>query len=116
MTYNVPMDNDFPLELTQAAIERLDDLMEVGQTLRVSLRGGGCAGMEYQFDLEDGAAEEGDYEKTFQGHVKVRVDPISANYLRRATLDFEDHPFNSRFVMKNPNATTTCGCGSSFVA
>lgn len=109
-------ENDFPVDLTIEAIDRLDDLLSVGQVLRISLRGGGCAGMEYQFDMEEGDKEEGDYEKIFRGHVKVRVDPISANYLRGATLDYQMETFNSRFVINNPNATTTCGCGSSFVA
>lgn len=107
--------DDFPFSLTQPAIDKLNEILIVGQSLRVSLHGGGCAGMEYRFDLENGKAEEGDMEKVFQDHVKVRVDPISANYLNNATLDYENHPFNSRFVIKNPNATTTCGCGSSFV-
>lgn len=72
--------------------------------------------MEYRFELEQGQAEDGDLEKTFQGHIKVRVDPISANYLNNAVLDYQSDPFNSKFVINNPNATTTCGCGSSFVA
>ena len=109
-------ENLFPIELTEAAIDRLDDLMSVGQVLRISLQGGGCAGMEYHYDLETSDIEEGDLEKTFRGHVIVRIDPISANYLRGAILDYQTANFSSQFVMKNPNATTTCGCGSSFNA
>ena len=55
-------------------------------------------------------------EKTFRSHVRVRIDPVSATYLQGATLDFEVERFNSQFVMRNPKATTTCGCGKSFKA
>lgn len=106
----------FPLELSDSAIERLDDLLSPNEVLRVSLRGGGCAGMEYQFDIETEPAEADDQEKTFRGHVRVRIDPVSATYLQGATLDFEVERFNSQFVMRNPKATTTCGCGKSFTA
>ena len=66
--------------------------------------------------VHDENASQDDQEKTYRGHVRVCVDPVSATYLQGAVLDFEEHPFNSQFVMRNPRATTTCGCGKSFTA
>jgi iron-sulfur cluster insertion protein len=104
----------FPLKLTQSAVDRLASLLEPGQALRVSLQGGGCAGLEYHFDLENAQAESDDLEQLFGDRVNVRIDPVSATYLQNAELDYESQAFSSQFVVRNPQASTTCGCGKSF--
>jgi len=103
----------FPLELTESAIERLDELLKPGEAFRVAIRGGGCAGMEYEFSTEREEITDIDLEQIVRGHIKIRVDRISANHLTGATLDFKSERFNSYFVIQNPNAKASCGCGKS---
>ena len=102
--------------ITSDAADKLLDQLNVagGQMLRVSIRGGGCAGFEYQFEVET-AEEEGDFVFEHSG-VRVVIDPVSAPYLTGSTLDYVSQMFDSRFVLKNPNSSTTCGCGQSFAA
>lgn len=76
--------------------------------LRVSIRGGGCAGFSYVFDFEQNKGND-DFEIG-----KVLIDPVSMQYLDGATLDYAESLQGSQFVIKNPNAVTKCGCGSSF--
>jgi iron-sulfur cluster insertion protein len=76
--------------------------------LRISIQGGGCSGFNYVFDFEQTKAED-DFELG-----KVLIDSMSAQYLAGATLDYKDDLMGSSFVIQNPNAETTCGCGSSF--
>jgi len=101
--------------ITDTAADKLLDQLDCaqGQMLRVSIQGGGCAGMEYLFELETHPQSD---DLTF-AHLgaQVVIDPVSAQYLNGATLDYVSEMFNSRFVLTNPNATTTCGCGQSFV-
>jgi iron-sulfur cluster insertion protein len=78
--------------------------------LRISIQGGGCSGFTYVFDFEQNKGED-DFEL---GNGKVLVDSMSAMYLEGATLDYVDDIMGSQFTISNPNATTTCGCGSSF--
>ena len=102
--------------ISDAAADKLMDILNTlqdpPQMLRVSIRGGGCAGFEYQFDV-DTQEEPGDMRFEKNGAV-VLIDPISAPYLEQARLDYEAELMGSRFVLKNPNAKTTCGCGQSF--
>ena len=104
------------MKLTKAAAERIRDLIiEENQPklkgLRVALRGGGCNGFEYVFTFED-TIEEGDF--VFEAtDVKLIVDYMSMEYLNEATLDYVEKPFESRFVISNPNVKSSCGCGSS---
>lgn len=103
-------------KITEAAADKLMDLLNTQgdnpDMLRVSIRGGGCAGFEYQFEV-DKNKEADDY--TFeQGGATIIIDPVSGAYLHGAQLDYESHLFESRFVLRNPNAKTTCGCGQSF--
>ena len=104
--------------ITDAAGDKLLDVLDLNQQppqmLRVSIKGGGCAGFEYQFEI-DTQQEEGDY-RFEHGAAVVLVDPISGNYLNGAHLDYIAEKFDARFVLKNPNAQTTCGCGQSFAA
>ena len=90
----------------------LEDSIPANTALRVFVQGGGCSGMEYGFTF-DGDINEDDF--TFeQNDVKVLVDSMSMQYLSGAEIDFKDDINGSRFVINNPNAQTTCGCGSSF--
>ena len=97
------------------AIKKISGLLdEDGALLRISIRGGGCAGMEYVFELIQVASmEEGDL---LLANGKVVVDTISANYLQGSTLDYTTELAGERFVFKNPNAGASCGCGMSFTA
>jgi iron-sulfur cluster assembly accessory protein len=83
-------------------------------TLRVAVVGGGCSGFSYQLDFDE-QAKEGDQIIDY-GDVKVRVDPDSAQYLRGLQIDYVSSLHGGGFKFVNPNATHTCGCGSSFSA
>ena len=104
------------MKLTKAAAERIRDLIiEENEPklkgLRVALRGGGCNGFEYMFTFEN-TIDEGDF--VFEAaDVKLIVDYMSMEYLNEATLDYVEKPFESRFVISNPNVKSSCGCGSS---
>ena len=80
--------------------------------LRVYVTGGGCAGFQYGFSFDENK-DEGDTEVVKRG-VSLIVDPMSIQYLMGAEIDFQEDLQGARFVIKNPNATTTCSCGSSF--
>jgi iron-sulfur cluster insertion protein len=108
------------LTITASAINKVRDLMieeklpdGVG-ALRMFVKGGGCSGYQYGFTFEEEIAED-DFVFENEG-VKVIVDMISSQYLQGATLDYKEEKFNSQFVISNPNAKSTCGCGSSFNA
>jgi len=81
-------------------------------SLRVFVQGGGCSGMQYGFSLEEEQNED-DFVIEQQG-VKYLVDAMSMQYLQGATIDFKEDFEGSNFVISNPNAETSCGCGSSF--
>lgn len=104
------------MKLTKAAAERIRDLIieenePTLKGLRVALRGGGCNGFEYVFTFEN-TIDEDDF--VFEAmDVKLIVDYMSMEYLNEATLDYVEKPFESRFVIHNPNVKTSCGCGSS---
>lgn len=91
---------------------KLEDSIPTGTALRVFVQGGGCSGMEYGFTFDEEVNED---DFTFeQNDVKVLVDSMSMQYLTGAVIDFKDDINGSRFVIENPQAQTTCGCGSSF--
>lgn len=102
--------------ISDAAADKLMDVLntlkESPEMLRVSIQGGGCAGFEYLFEVET-QPEADDYRFEKNG-ATVLVDPISAPYLAGAELDYASSLMESRFVLRNPNAKTTCGCGQSF--
>ena len=82
--------------------------------LRVGVKGGGCSGFSYVLDLTESFKET---DETFEQHgVKIVCDPKSLLYLGGTTVDFKDELMGRGFVFSNPNATSTCGCGSSFQA
>lgn len=105
-----------PINFTDAAANKVRDLIiEEGDDqlkLRVFITGGGCSGFQYGFTFED-EVNEGDTEVE-NGGVTLLIDPTSYQYLVGAEIDYSDGIEGSQFVIRNPNATTTCGCGSSF--
>ena len=108
--------HDSPLVFTGAAARKVADLIRAEGNpqlmLRVFVQGGGCSGLQYGFEFDE-QVQEGDTCVENQG-VKLLVDPMSVNYLGGAEIDFRDGLEGAQFVIRNPNATTTCGCGSSF--
>lgn len=82
------------------------------QALRVSVEGGGCSGFSYKFDLVDGTSDD-DIVIEKEG-AQVAIDPISLQYMEGSVIDFVDDLMGQSFQIKNPNATASCGCGTSF--
>ena len=105
-----------PLILTESAAEKVKKLIEEENNpelnLRVVITGGGCSGFQYGFTVDEKILD-GDAEIAKCG-VKLLVDPMSSQYLRGAEIDYQEGLEGALFVIKNPNAKTTCGCGSSF--
>lgn len=106
------------LAVTAAAAAKVSQLLrEEGNAdlaLRVYITGGGCSGFQYGFAFEDERAED-DLAIERDGIVVV-VDPLSLQYLHGAEIDYSESLAGAQFVIRNPNAKTTCGCGSSFTA
>jgi iron-sulfur cluster assembly protein len=96
-------------------IIKQQELPEGSTRLRVGVKGGGCSGFSYMLDLTEEPKGESDEEIESQG-VKILIDMISLQYLNGTEIDFKDEVMGRGFVFKNPNATSTCGCGSSFQA
>ncbi|TXI11652.1 MAG: iron-sulfur cluster insertion protein ErpA [Polynucleobacter sp.] len=107
-----------PLVFTDSAVAKVADLIaEEGNPdlkLRVFVQGGGCSGFQYGFTFDE-AVNEDDTLVT-KGNVTLLIDSMSFQYLVGAEIDYKEDINGSQFVIKNPNATTTCGCGSSFSA
>ena len=80
--------------------------------LRVFVTGGGCSGFQYGFTFEDAVSE--DDTSVQKNGVTLLIDPMSLQYLAGAEIDYQENAEGAQFVIKNPNATSTCGCGSSF--
>ena len=101
---------------TDAAANKVKSLIQEEENdnlmLRVYITGGGCAGFSYGFTFDESIAED-DTQIINQG-VKMVVDPMSYQYLQGSEVDYKEGLQGSQFTVKNPNATTTCGCGSSF--
>jgi len=108
------MELTLPVKVTDRAFARLAEIAEdTGpKALRVAVLGGGCSGFQYEFHLEEApAADDLVIEQDGQ---KVLVDPESLPFLSGAVIDFKDELIGARFAVDNPNATATCGCGTSF--
>ena len=107
-----------PLVFTDAAADKVAELLtkeeNPRQMLRVFIVGGGCSGFSYGFKFEE-ALEEGDMSVENKG-VTLIVDPMSVQYLMGAEIDYTESLQACQFVIRNPNASQTCGCGSSFAA
>ena len=105
-----------PVVFTDAAASKVGELIEDEANpelkLRVFVAGGGCSGFSYGFTFDE-SIEEGD-SKVENGGVTLLIDPMSVQYLMGAEIDYKEDLQGAQFVIRNPNAATTCGCGSSF--
>jgi iron-sulfur cluster insertion protein len=105
-----------PLAFSDSAAKKVKQLIEEegnpGLKLRVFVTGGGCSGFQYGFTFDE-VKNEDDSVMEKDG-VQLLIDPMSAQYLTGAEIDYTEGLEGAQFVIKNPNATTTCGCGSSF--
>lgn len=105
-----------PLLFTDAAARKVRELIEEESNsslkLRVFVSGGGCSGFQYGFTFDEEVAD-GDTQVE-NGGVVLLVDPMSFQYLMGAEIDYKEDLEGAQFVIRNPNASTTCGCGSSF--
>lgn len=105
-----------PLVFTDAAAAKVQELIEQEENpdlmLRVYITGGGCSGFQYGFTFDE-SEQEGDT-KIDKAGVTLVIDPMSLQYMVGAEIDFKEDLSGAQFVISNPNATTTCGCGSSF--
>lgn len=110
------MDHDEPIEFTDSAARKVRELILADGNpelkLRVYITGGGCSGFQYGFTFDE-KADEDDIRVERSG-VELLVDPLSFQYLEGAEVDYSESLQGARFVIRNPNASTTCGCGSSF--
>jgi iron-sulfur cluster assembly accessory protein len=103
------------VKVSERAARRIGEILQgepAGTMLRVSVEGGGCSGFQYRFDVEqDRAADDLVIERA--GAV-VLIDPVSVRYLAGSEIDFVDDLIGASFKVHNPNATASCGCGTSF--
>jgi iron-sulfur cluster assembly accessory protein len=108
------MDLNLPPKVTDRAFARLAEINAAtgdSKALRVAVDGGGCSGFQYDIKLDDPAGDDLTLESDGQ---KVIIDPVSLPFLSDATIDFTEELIGARFVIENPNATSSCGCGTSF--
>lgn len=110
------LDMPAPLVFTDNAAKKVKDLIEEEGTpdlkLRVFVSGGGCSGFQYGFTFEEEVNDDDTQVK--KNTVTLLIDPMSLQYLMGAEIDYQDNLQGAQFVIRNPQATTTCGCGSSF--
>ena len=103
-----------PPRVTDRAFDRLAEIAAVtgqAKALRVAVEGGGCSGFQYDIKLDEPAADDLILEKNGQ---RVLVDQVSLPFLSNAVIDFSAEIIGARFVIQNPNAQSSCGCGTSF--
>ncbi len=108
------MDLTLPPKVTERAFARLAEInanADEDKALRVAVEGGGCSGFQYDIKLDDPA--EGDVVLEGEGQ-KVVIDNVSLPFLSNAVIDYTQEIIGARFVIENPNATSSCGCGTSF--
>lgn len=106
-----PMTLTLPPKVTPRAYARLAEIDAAPKALRVAVEGGGCSGFQYEITLDEPAADDLVLE---EGGQKVVVDEVSLPFLEGATIDFSEELIGARFIIENPNATSSCGCGTSF--
>ena len=108
-------DSATPITMSQSAARRINEITAdepINKMLRVSVEGGGCSGFQYKFDLVPGA-EDDDLVINKDG-ATVLIDSMSLPFLAGSEVDFVDELIGAMFQIKNPNATASCGCGTSF--
>ena len=106
------------INVTEMAAGKIQELLaednKPGAGLRVFVQGGDCSGFQYGLMIDEGQGDPAS-DQVFEVHgIKLLVDPISLRYLKGAEVDFVDNSMGGGFTIKNPNAKSTCGCGSSF--
>jgi len=113
---NQSVSTDFPIQVSDSAAKRVKTLIDEEENealkLRVFVTGGGCSGFQYGFSFDE-KVNEGDTEIEHLG-ISLLIDPMSFQYLLGSEIDYTEGLQGARFVINNPNAKTTCGCGSSF--
>ena len=104
---------DLPPKVTDRAFDRLREIGagQDGHALRIAVEGGGCSGFQYDITLDQVAEDDLVLEKNGE---KVVVDQVSLPFLTGAVIDFTEELIGARFTIQNPNATSSCGCGTSF--
>ncbi|MBU2963403.1 iron-sulfur cluster assembly accessory protein [Citreicella sp. C3M06] len=104
---------NLPPKVTDRAFARLEEIgaASQGKALRVAVEGGGCSGFQYEIKLDDPASDD---LILSHGSERVVIDEISLPFLAGATIDFTEELIGARFVIENPNASSSCGCGTSF--
>ncbi len=104
------------LKISNSAVDRVHQLLATKDNpdlmLRVHIQGGGCSGFQYGFQFDE--LQQEDDISIEQSGIKIIVDMLSLQYLGGAEIDFKDDLMGTRFLVNNPNASATCGCGSSF--
>ncbi len=103
------------ITVSERAARRIGEILRqepAGTMLRVSVAGGGCSGFQYKFDTERAKADDDIVIE--RGGATVLIDPVSLNYMAGAEIDFVDDLIGSSFKVNNPQATASCGCGTSF--
>ena len=120
LTNTIELEKNELIIFAQSAIDKVRSLMEEENNyslkLRIFVQGGGCSGFQYGFSFEDDKQDD-DFlitKKSNDKEISFLIDPMSAQYLQGATIDFVSNLEGEQFVIKNPNASTSCGCGSSF--
>ena len=106
---------DMPVTVSPRAAKRIADILagEGGNTLlRLAVTGGGCSGFQYNFALDEARMDEDLFIE--QGGARIVIDPVSLDFLKGAEIDFTDGLIGQAFKVNNPNATASCGCGTSF--
>ncbi|GGC69277.1 heme biosynthesis protein HemY [Chelatococcus reniformis] len=106
---------DGRVSMTERAARRIHQVLKaepVGSALRISVNGGGCSGFQYAFDIAHG--READDLVIERDGVEVLVDPTSLEFMQGSVIDFVDDLIGQSFKIENPNATASCGCGTSF--
>ena len=110
--------NRIMINVTEMAAGKIQELLteenRLGAGLRVFVQGGGCSGFQYGLMIDEGQGDAAADQVFEVNGVRLLVDPISLRYLKGAEVDFVDNSMGGGFTIKNPNAKSTCGCGSSF--
>jgi iron-sulfur cluster assembly accessory protein len=109
------MSTEASVTVSERAARRISEILRgepAGTMLRVSVEGGGCSGFQYRFDMERAKADD-DLVIAHDG-ATVLIDPVSVQYMAGSEIDFVDDLIGASFKVKNPNATASCGCGTSF--
>ena len=106
------------ITVTESAVNKLKEIIAEEDNpdikVRMFVSGGGCSGMQYGFTLDEEPANEDDFDLEVAPGVHMLVDAMSGQYVQGAEVDWQESVQGAQFAIKNPNASTTCGCGSSF--